>query len=61
MNFNATQTEDILFDYARKGNPESIRQRISEGADINIRDRRGMTALDLAYQQGNEEAIPLLQ
>jgi ankyrin repeat protein len=34
---------------------------LDAGADTTIRDIRGLTALDLAVQQGNEEALQLLQ
>jgi ankyrin repeat protein len=34
---------------------------LARGADTTIRESRGLTALDLAYQQGNDEAIELLE
>jgi ankyrin repeat protein len=38
-----------------------VRVLLKHGADTTIRESRGLTALDLAIQQGNDEAIGLLQ
>ena len=34
---------------------------LRQGADTTIRESRGLTALDLAYQQGNDAAIGMLE
>jgi ankyrin repeat protein len=43
------------------GRNELVKLLLKHGADTNIRESRGLTALDLALQQGNEVAIDLLQ
>lgn len=57
MAFYSTKQEDLLFDAARKGDVEYLKQVISEGADINSKDARGYTPLiSLLYSksyQGN--------
>ena len=34
---------------------------LAHGADKNLRDSRGLTALDMALRMGNDAALPLLQ
>ncbi|MET4141746.1 ankyrin repeat protein [Pedobacter sp. UYP1] len=43
------------------GRNELIKLLLKHGANINLKDYRGMSALDLAAQQGNEEGVLLLQ
>ncbi|WP_369750914.1 ankyrin repeat domain-containing protein [Pontibacter sp. BAB1700] len=43
------------------GRNDLIGLLVKHGADKSLKDQRGLTALDLARQQGNEEGIKLLQ
>jgi ankyrin repeat protein len=43
------------------GRNQLVKLVLEAGADTSIRDFRGLTALDLAIQQGNEEAWQLLR
>ena len=43
------------------GRNQMVKLVLEAGADTSIRDVRGLTALDLAVQQGNEEALQMLQ
>ena len=43
------------------GRNQMVKLVLEAGADTSIPDKRGLTALDLAVQQGNEEALQLLQ
>ena len=43
------------------GRNEVLRILLKHGADKEIKEQRGLTALDLAVQQGNVEAAMLLQ
>ena len=42
------------------GRNELVKFMLDKGADKSIRDKRGLTATDLAIQQGNVEAAELL-
>ena len=43
------------------GRNKLVKIMLEHGADTSLRDVRGLMALDLAIQQGNEEALQLLQ
>jgi TPR repeat protein len=45
---------------ARNGQLEKLRELIKEGADLNVADDEGMTALHYTAQKGNIEAVKLL-
>jgi ankyrin repeat protein len=43
------------------GRNQLVKTMLEFGADTTLRDIRGLSARDLAVQQGNEEALQLLQ
>jgi len=43
-----------LVDAAKKGDRSRVKQIIAEGADVNVKDRLGLTALHLAAYQGDK-------
>lgn len=43
------------------GRNNVVRQLLARGADKALTDARGLTAADLAVQQGNEEAAIILE
>src|SRR5688572_23946176 len=45
---------------ASKGNIERVRTLLDEGADINVKDRHGRTALKVAVADGNLAVVELL-
>jgi ankyrin repeat protein len=49
-----------LIDASMKGNIESARQAIAEGADVNALDTRGRAPIQNALHSGNIEAVKLL-
>ena len=49
-----------LIDASMKGNIESARQAIEEGADVNALDTRGRAPIQNALHSGNIEAVKLL-
>lgn len=44
----------------RKGHVDVIRLLCRSGADVNVRNRRGESVLDLAKQAGKAEVVQLL-
>jgi hypothetical protein len=46
---------DALFDGIARGDMATIRDAINRGADVNARNRLGLTALDAAVDQGRPE------
>ncbi|MBY0335940.1 MAG: ankyrin repeat domain-containing protein, partial [Acetobacteraceae bacterium] len=46
---------DALFDGIARGDMGTIRDAINRGADVNARNRLGLTALDAAVDQGRPE------
>ena len=49
-----------IYDAARDGNIEVVKQYIAAGVDVNAKNKRGMTPLHYAAMKGREEIIKLL-
>jgi ankyrin repeat protein len=49
-----------LFQAAKKGNPDNIRAALKSGADVNARDKNGLTPLMHAAKTGKERAVEIL-
>ena len=49
-----------IYDAARDGNIEGVKQYITAGVDVNAKNKRGMTPLHYAAMKGREEIIKLL-
>lgn len=49
-----------LFESVRRGNAAAVEQLLAQGADPNVRDRRGFTPLHLAAARGLGEIVQLL-
>lgn len=49
-----------LMDASKKGHIEKIRWLLEHGADVNIKDNEGKTALDIAQTKGFTEIADLL-
>ncbi len=49
-----------LFNAARMGDTDTLRELIGQGADINVQDERGYTPLIIACYNGQPEAARLL-
>ena len=46
---------------ASYGSPEAVKLLIESGADIHVRNQKGMTALDFAQRAERANAVELLQ
>jgi len=46
---------------AKYGRPQSVKALLEVGADVNIRDKNGRTALKIAEQKGYSEIVQVLQ
>jgi len=57
-----TKAPDIpLWEAAMRGNIEAVKQHLAAGADVNVKDARGMTPLHLATSNGQKEIVePLI-
>ena len=56
----ATATTSKLFDSARAGDLQALRDVLAEGTDTSVRDDRGNTPLILAAYYGNGSAVEAL-
>jgi ankyrin repeat protein len=45
---------------AKEGNTEAVKKHIAAGADVNAKNKRGMTPLHHAAIKGREEIVELL-
>ena len=45
---------------AESGHLECVRLLIENGANVDVREERGMTALELARSAGHEEVVSML-
>ena len=54
------QENKALLEAALQGNEDAVRQALKKGAQINVRDRNGKTALILAAENGHLPIIQLL-
>lgn len=50
-----------LIEAAKKGDLETVKRLLAEGADPDRRDAEGRTALDVAIEEKNTEAVALLR
>ena len=50
-----------LLDAARSGDIQSVRELLDRGADPNIRNNDGWTALDIASEYGHTDIVELLE
>ncbi len=50
-----------LIDAARQGQAGSVKALIEAGADVNLKDQSGRTALTHALSGGHEEAVKMLK
>ena len=50
-----------LFELIKNNDLEGVIKAIENGADVNLKDEWGRTALDIAEKQGNQEMIDLLK
>ncbi len=55
------QNNEYWFIAAQEGNVQVIRSLLEKGADINAKDNKGMTALDIAKDKGYVKLIYLLE
>lgn len=52
--------ETALMQSIRFGNNDSVKLLLSSGADANIKNKAGLTALDVAKQSNNQSAVQIL-
>jgi len=54
-------SSELLIQSVREGNVEAVKQHLAAGADVNVKDARGMTPLHLATSNGQKEIVePLI-
>ena len=53
-------SERALFEAARKGNIEAVKQHLAAGADVNAKVKSGSTPLHFAARYGHKEIVELL-
>ena len=54
-------SSELLIQSVREGNIEAVKQHLAAGADVNVKDARGMTPLHLATSNGQKEIVePLI-
>ena len=52
---------ELLLQSVIDGNVEAVKQRLADGADVNVKDEaRGLTPLHFATQNGQKEIVELL-
>ena len=49
-----------MIQVAKDGNLQAVQALLSGGADVNARDKNGLTALRMASQNGHTEVVKLL-
>ena len=49
-----------LIQAAEKGNIQEVQNALTDGADINIKDAKGLTSLMLASYKGHTDVVKLL-
>ena len=54
------EADRALLDAAKKGNIETVKQHLADGADVNVKDKVGGTPLHLAAFNGHKEIVELL-
>jgi len=57
---NQNDMQKALWEAAQKGDKEKIRVLVVEGADVVVTDELGRTALDIANEYGQLDAIKTL-
>ena len=55
--FNA---DESIHKAARAGHIEAVKQHLAAGADVNVKDRAGLTPLHFAADYGHKEVVELL-
>jgi ankyrin repeat protein len=51
----------ILLEWIRDGNIDVVQYAINNWADVNVKDKYGQTALDIAISEGNKEIVKILE
>jgi len=51
----------VLIESAKDGNMLVLKTALEKGADVNIKDSSGMTALMYSIQRGNEKMVNFLK
>ena len=49
-------SSELLLQSVIDGNVEAVKQHLSAGGDVNVKDARGMTPLHLATSNGHKES-----
>ena len=49
-----------IWEAAKQGNLEAVKQHLADGADVNAKDKYGLTPLHYAAWQGRNEIVELL-
>ena len=49
-----------IWEAAKQGNLEAVKQHLADGADVNAKDKYGLTPLHHAAWQGRNEIVELL-
>ncbi len=55
------ELDQSLFAALRTGNIGALRTAIARGANVNVRDERGRTAIQIARERGDVEAVRVLE
>ena len=53
-------TRPALMCASLKGHTEVVETLLARGADVNVKTRKGFTALSLASEQGHEKVVEIL-
>ncbi|MDB4816634.1 ankyrin repeat domain-containing protein [bacterium] len=56
-----SEADRALLDAARDGNIKAVKQHLAAGADVNAKDERGKTPLDLTIQVKDPKTADLLR
>jgi len=55
------EADSALLKAAKNGNTETVKQHLASGADVNAKDDRGRTPLDVAIKFKNTETVDLFR